>query len=81
MPNPFGLYDMLGNVWEWTASVYDANYGGGEQRVADVGASGDRVIRGGSWHHDPGLVHAIRRESHKPDTRSNGHGFRLARRP
>ena len=80
MPNPFGLYDMLGNVWEWTASVYDANYGGGEQHVADAGASGDRVIRGGSWHHDPGLVRAMRRESHKPDTRSNGYGFRLARR-
>lgn len=81
MPNPFGLYDMIGNVSEWTASVYDANYGGGEQRVADAGASGNRVRRGGSWHHDPGLVRAMRRDSLAPHLRSNGIGFRLARRP
>jgi formylglycine-generating enzyme required for sulfatase activity len=49
-PNPFGLYDMLGNALEWTCSVYDADYGGAEKDCANKGSSGRRVIRGGSWY-------------------------------
>lgn len=54
--NNFGLYDMLGNVAEWTCSEYDSGYGGGETRCADTAASGRRVLRGGSWSDYPGLV-------------------------
>lgn len=51
-PNPFGLYDMAGNVWEWVADKYDANY---YQRIQSQNPTGPqegrfRVIRGGSWH-------------------------------
>ena len=51
-PNPFGLYDMAGNVWEWIADRYDSNY---YQRSKSQNPTGPqegrfRVIRGGSWH-------------------------------
>ncbi len=45
-PNPFGLYDTTGNVWEWTCSEYEDKYTGREQRCAK---SADRfAVRGGS---------------------------------
>ena len=53
--NPFGLYDVHGNVWEWTCSAYDEKYAGGEQRCA-TGGDGGRVLRGGSWYIQPGGV-------------------------
>ena len=80
-PNAFGLYDMIGNVYEWTASVYDENYSGGEQRVADAGTGGSRVVRGGSWPNSPRLVRSAFRSSNTPDYRSNGIGLRLSRIP
>ena len=55
--NNFGLYDMLGNVAEWTCSGYDSNYSGGETRCADAAVSNEqRILRGGSWLDYPGLV-------------------------
>ncbi|SVE17590.1 uncharacterized protein METZ01_LOCUS470444 [marine metagenome] len=48
-PNQYGVYDMVGNVWEYTCSVYRENYNGLEKDCASDTASGDRVIRGGSW--------------------------------
>ena len=50
--NPFGLYDMLGNVWEWTCSAWDENFSNNnESKCAAEGTSEQqRVIRGGSWY-------------------------------
>lgn len=51
-PNAFGLYDMLGNAWEWTADWHDENYYA-KSPVADPQGPADgsvRVRRGGSWH-------------------------------
>jgi len=66
-PNPWGLYDMLGNIWEWTWDRYAADYGGfGEpdRPVLDPlgpGNGAQRVVRGGSWGHDAAGVRAAAR--------------------
>lgn len=77
-PNPVGLYDMLGNVWEWTASLYEQDYNGSENKSADKGGSSRRVIRGGSWHDKPRYVRSALRYWSYPDDRSFTIGFRLA---
>lgn len=80
--NAFGLYDTAGNVWEWTCSVYDKNYGGAEQECysknrADYGVP--RVLRGGSWVYNPRGVRAARRFGSGPALRFYDRGFHLAR--
>ncbi|MFO1433477.1 MAG: SUMF1/EgtB/PvdO family nonheme iron enzyme [Candidatus Competibacteraceae bacterium] len=77
--NAWGLHDMHGNVWEWTCSVYDENYGGGEQRCADSGTNGPRVLRGGSWGLAPGGVRGAARFRLLPRVWLDTWGFRLAR--
>jgi formylglycine-generating enzyme required for sulfatase activity len=55
-PNAFGLYDMAGNAWQWTADCWHENYNGaptdGSARTAADCKSG-RVVRGGSWDNPP----------------------------
>jgi len=76
--NPFGLYDTAGNVWEWTCSVYDEKYGGGEQSCAG-NEGGPPVLRGGAWLHEPQGVRGAARVRVAADFRYNNLGFRLAR--
>jgi formylglycine-generating enzyme required for sulfatase activity len=80
-PNGFGLYDMLGNVWEWTCSAYDDKYAGGEGRCADQTDGGPRVARGGSWDGVPRTVRSANRDWLAPGYRGFDLGFRLARTP
>ena len=79
--NAFGLHDMLGNVWEWTADCWNESHAGA---VADGSTrlSGDcsrRVLRGGSWDSNPVLSRSASRISYPSDFRGAVNGFRVAR--
>ncbi len=76
-PNPWGLYDMLGNVWEWTCSEYQDSYNGSEQMCASGSSTEHRVLRGGSWHDPLASSRVADRDSEPPDTRNNYLGLRL----
>ncbi len=75
--NAYGVYDMLGNVLEWTCSDWNQSYTGNEQGCSNGGA--DRVGRGGSWGSLARGVRAAFRSNNSPDYRSDYIGFRLAR--
>jgi formylglycine-generating enzyme required for sulfatase activity len=77
--NPWGFFDMHGNVWEWTADWYSAVYPSGNSVVDPTGpASGsDRVLRGGSWRGDGLALRSARRHSHTPGHRLSNIGFRV----
>ena len=77
-PNPWGLYDMHGNVFEWCSDWYGEKLLGGADPVGPGGGS-DRVLRGGSWWDDPILCRSACRDLYDPSPRSNDLGFRVAR--
>ena len=58
--NEFGLYDMHGNVWEWTQDCWNDSYSGapGDGRAWETGDCGSRVVRGGSWSSGPWFLRA-----------------------
>ncbi len=78
-PNGLALYDMSGNVYEWTCSVYHERLGGAEQRCAGREEVGQCAYHGGSWLVDAKLVRAAARSGYRPDFRANYLGLRLAR--
>ncbi|NWH06575.1 SUMF1/EgtB/PvdO family nonheme iron enzyme [Desulfobacter latus] len=77
--NPFGLYDMLGNLWEWCEDVYDKkaySKHAGKNPVITSGAS-SRVLRGGGWGNDPRVVRAANRYWGVPGSAFSSVGFRV----
>jgi formylglycine-generating enzyme required for sulfatase activity len=78
-PNAWKLYDLLGNVGEWTCSVYDKDYGGAEQKCSNKNTTGPLAVRGGSWYYGPASVRSAFRGRDDPAGRYNNQGFRLAR--
>ncbi|HKM53623.1 MAG TPA: formylglycine-generating enzyme family protein, partial [Isosphaeraceae bacterium] len=77
--NSWGLYDMLGNVWEWCADVWVNDYTEKARASASAeSASAHRVIRGGSWYDGARGVRAAYRSHYGPSVRYNGLGFRCA---
>ncbi len=77
--NPFGLYDTAGNVWEWTCSEYDKDYGGKELSCTCSETGGPCVLRGGSWDSVPQGVRGAARIWTDPRAGVHTWGFRLAR--
>jgi formylglycine-generating enzyme required for sulfatase activity len=77
--NPWGFFDMHGNVWEWTADLYQAAYPAGNPVVDPTSpASGSfRVRRGGSWRHDGTYLRSAKRFNDTPGHRFNFIGFRV----
>ena len=75
--NPWGFFDMQGNVWEWV-SDWKANYLIGAQTDPEGPASGsDRFLRGGSWYDDGALLRSAKRNNNTPSNRNNNLGFRV----
>jgi formylglycine-generating enzyme required for sulfatase activity len=81
-PNPFGLYDVYGNVWEWVQD-WRAELPADRKMTDYKGpASGSsRVFRGGSWINDAVNCRSAFRINIAPGDRNSGVGFRLALSP
>ena len=76
LANAFGLYDTLGNRWQWVADWY-GSYQSGEQSDPSGAESGQhRVLRGGPWDGDPRYVRASHRVRDKPDVHDGEVGLR-----
>ncbi len=80
-PNPWGLYDMHGYVWEWCADAWSPTHegaaGDGSPRVSETAK--ERVLRGGSWGDKADLTRSATRSAAKVDYKDDRIGFRCVK--
>lgn len=76
--NAWNLYDMLGNVWQWTSDWYGEKYYGQQESTDPQGPPGGdkRVLRGGSWYFNPRSVRVSNRNRNEPGNRVSSVGAR-----
>ena len=72
--NRWGVYDISGNVWEWTSSCYTENYNRGCYEGGKY-----KVLRGGGWYDSASGIRLANRYNCSPEIRGDNLGFRLAR--
>src|SRR6266480_4607594 len=79
--NSFGLYDMVGDVWQWTEDCYAESYANApaDGRASEAGKDCLRVDRGSSWLYPTWLLRSATRERNPADYRDVIMGFRVAR--
>jgi formylglycine-generating enzyme required for sulfatase activity len=82
IPNPWGLYDMHGNVWEWCSDRYADGYR--DRPVSDprgprFSPGADHVVRGGSWFSGARFCRSVSRRRQSQTTASDSLGFRVVR--
>ena len=79
LANPFGLYDMHGNVWEWCSDWYDEEYyaSSPEQDPAGPASGSSRVLRGGGWGSAPLALRSCDRNYLTPGYRHHDIGLRV----
>jgi formylglycine-generating enzyme required for sulfatase activity len=65
-PNPYGVFDAVGNVWQWTSTCH-------------AEGCGDRVLVGGAWSSSPAQLRVATVIWNEPDYRLNSYGFRVVR--
>ena len=80
-PNAFGLYDVLGNVWEWTLDCWNERYSDApaDGSAWESGDCTDRVPRGGGWRDAPGDLRSAMRSRTPPESRGSNAGLRVVR--
>ncbi|MBU6401217.1 MAG: formylglycine-generating enzyme family protein [Verrucomicrobia bacterium] len=81
-PNPWGLLDMHGNVWEWCLDRWDGALPGGCVTNVALPASGTlRAARGGSWLYEGAACRSANRDDYSPSNRCSDLGFRVVLAP
>jgi formylglycine-generating enzyme required for sulfatase activity len=80
-PNPWGLYNVHGNVWDWTDDCWNEKNAGnpGDGSARTTGDCTWRVARGGAWNYAPADLRSAHRYWNLPHNRSGVQGFRVAR--
>ncbi|MES2682730.1 MAG: SUMF1/EgtB/PvdO family nonheme iron enzyme [Pseudomonadota bacterium] len=76
-PNPFGLYETLGNVREWTCSVFESYQSDSAEQCGVLPSGGRLAVRGGSWQQTADALSASYREAYEPYRRNVWTGFRV----
>lgn len=80
-PNAWGVHDISGNVWEWTADCWNPDHTGapGDARARTTGDCEKRVLKGGAWSNKPQWLRSADRGANHVTYRTTLHGFRVAR--